>query len=771
MRLHHALWSIVSVVTATISLAAADPPRNGISVGPAKVFDSRSLVIMLEQLEKQLQSINVVEGQKDKLLAALMNFQGARITDVARALSVTGPALPGVTTKETAGEDNALQASERNTTRAAAAPTAPALPTIPSALSMSPSFGAQAEDLLSDQVSLSYQIMNVRMLLERALSDRLNGDNARVQVVLGFQIALNPPSEAKDKAAFVELTIKSASSPVSVVSVMPYEKTYNAYAIDRRSNAFGGAAIAKVINLGYSEQRRSESFYVYKDADTLALGDSTPGAESTEASFGWQFRPVLGRRSVTAGIRQMFAVVALADTDSKDALHALEVSARTSWRKYDAKKSTTSGREDAAETLPLGSVNALTTEAIGSRLRPVVDDVQWRATDDKTAVVRIAGRNFFTGTQVILGSKVYDSPSSGLIFKSDQLLELRTTLGELALGDGAVSGRYGKPVALHPENPQALPGSGIYINDVRHEDEPGRESLDVHVVLQSRDRSALKPPPEQPLIAVGGEIATSVYAQEVKCSPLPIAPVRAPGDDLALRRALTVVGDPRAPRKDAEPEVECWRFTGSIPAAKLHSSSVVSVRYPFRGDRWQATFPIYEAFAISAITNLGTVERKKGSAVTRLAITGRGFTDAWSVILDHEYKKPELQIQSTLIQLEVEADILKNFKSLIVKPGAASPIVQKLPDGKPAPLKPSIAAGQQKSVKKETSVAVTFAGKDLKGVKAAKFDGKALTMEVSDDGKEITVYLTREVTAKAGTATILLDTEDALIPVTVTIES
>ena len=134
------------------------------------------------------------------------------------------------------------------------------------------------------------------------------------------------------------------------------------------------------------------------------------------------------------------------------------------------------------------------------------------------------------------------------------------------------------------------------------------------------------------------------------------------------------------------------------------------------------------------------------------------------------YGEPELLIEPTLMRLAVDAGVLNGFKSLIVQPGPGRPLVVKLPDGKPTPLKPSIDPNQPKTAKKETSVAVRFTGKDLKGIKAAKFEGKALTIEVSDDGKAIAVYLTRDVTAKTGAAVILLETDESLIPLTVTIK-
>jgi hypothetical protein len=53
----------------------------------------------------------------------------------------------------------------------------PTTPTFDSFASLpsrfNPTFGTSASDLLNDQVDLSYQIMNLQMILERAPSDRL----------------------------------------------------------------------------------------------------------------------------------------------------------------------------------------------------------------------------------------------------------------------------------------------------------------------------------------------------------------------------------------------------------------------------------------------------------------------------------------------------------------------------------------------------------------------------------------------------------------------
>ena len=95
---------------------------------------------------------------------------------------------------------------------------------------------------------------------------------------------------SKDMAAFVELTITTSDgTPVSVVSLMPEEKTYNTSALSTKSNAFGGSAVFKILTVGYSERRRGQTFYLYQDADTLTYRKPTQDGSlsNVKPTFGW----------------------------------------------------------------------------------------------------------------------------------------------------------------------------------------------------------------------------------------------------------------------------------------------------------------------------------------------------------------------------------------------------------------------------------------------------------------------------------------------------
>lgn len=552
------LFLLLPITSETAPFPASPHESNGISVGRPKLFDSRTLQIMLEQLNEQLHRVQVIDQQK--LIESLLKQQGAEVSDVSRSALLTTPIQPKVEIKEGSGESGALAPTERTTTNEAVTPEAPDLAELIAAPSYSPAFGPNATDLLFDQVSLSYQIFNVRMLLERSLTDRLWEKEPRLQAVVGFQVSLDPPKRVRDHAAFVEVTVSSCSGKVvDLVALMPFEKTYNSSALSTRSNDFGGSAVARVLTLGYRERRRQQHFYLFRDADTLALEDlRSPEMEGT--TFGWTFRPVLGRRSVTPGVRQLFAVLSLPAPDNDEEQESLQVTVRTYWRPYHRSTLTTrtAGKRDVMEWSTPTQLTVYKSEFVEERLRPRIKEVDWWITDTNSAVVTITGKNFFTGTRVLLGSTAYDSPTNGLVLKSDKTLELRTTARELALGDAVISGRYGGPAKLQRRS-DGPPRKGILINRLKSDRASGREQVQLDIDLQEREDGDLTLlPDDRPLLTVGDRYIPGPYhRQPLTCEM---------GKAGQLRR-------------------NCWRLTALVAGDLLAKDAVIGVRFPFLGSR------------------------------------------------------------------------------------------------------------------------------------------------------------------------------------------
>jgi hypothetical protein len=466
---------------------------NGIGVGLPKVFDNRTLTLQLEKLKQQLNQQQTQNGVIDlkSVAAALNNLQGLSQQETSTALSVTGSPTPATTLTKTLNTGNVntsgiplpnTTTTQNQTTNSSVTPTAPAFDsftTLPAGFN--PTFGSSASDLLNDQMNLSYQIINLQMLLDRALSDRIypqdSGGGTRLQTVLGFNVSLDPPRPANDAVAVVEVTLKSdPGGDISLVALMPQEKTYNAAALSSKSNAYSGAAMAGAFQVSGGVRKRSQVFYLYKDVDTLSYERMTADGSII---FGWMFRPVLGRRSVTPGFKQLFAILSLPRTDcidpAKDDACAVKVTpiVRTYWKKYDRNTQTGFRRAEANRARDVwyglsmglakpqlfshagyqnyreyGTVRVGATGEYQRQLTPTVTRIEWRPTGAKTTAISVKGNNLFTDTQVLLGDTKYSEAAGNMAIKSDQSFELASTLDQVASGTGVIEGRYGLSTPL-----------------------------------------------------------------------------------------------------------------------------------------------------------------------------------------------------------------------------------------------------------------------------------------------------------------------------------
>ena len=491
---------------------------NGISVGMPKVFDNRSLTLQAEALQKALQQQQAANSRVDlkSVMAALANTQGLTQSEVSTVLSVLGNPSPStslttdVKTGNVDSKGNPLPNTTDTQTGKNVASVTPAAPSFDSFAALpsgfNPTFGPSASDLLNDQINLNYQIINLQMVLERALSDRLYSDCkkptpdvprpncTRLQTVLGFNVTIDPPRVANDAVAVVEVTLDrsgkdqsdvSPESPhnkdndLSLVAVMPQEKTYNSAALSSSSHAYSGAAVVNAFQVSGGYRKRNQTFYVYRDTDTLAYERMTDGGKLV---FGWMFRPVLGRRSVSPGLRQLFAVISLPRIDCDHQQIAqpnavcradLAPSVRTYWKKFDRATQTSFENHDANRArkfwydLSAGLsrpqifdrnsyINMATYSPLmvyssadyEEELRPVVQTVTWHATGEKSVLVSVTGRNFFTNTQVRLGDTTYSEDNKNLVIKSDESFDLMATADQLTAGPGSILGRYGLSVPI-----------------------------------------------------------------------------------------------------------------------------------------------------------------------------------------------------------------------------------------------------------------------------------------------------------------------------------
>jgi hypothetical protein len=174
-------WITILYFASSMTSATAQQD-NGIHVGSPKVYDSRELTLMLDNLSQQLQNKNFVDPKA--LAAALGNIQGYQSSDFslsAFANGAVGPQAasvfagtgagsgtsPGSTTTSTTptvtinvaptlnAGTSAASGSGAAATTTPMGPQAPALPTLQTAPNYNPTFGSNGSDLLSDEVNLT----------------------------------------------------------------------------------------------------------------------------------------------------------------------------------------------------------------------------------------------------------------------------------------------------------------------------------------------------------------------------------------------------------------------------------------------------------------------------------------------------------------------------------------------------------------------------------------------------------------------------------------
>jgi hypothetical protein len=805
-RRQSASWLLVFVV---LLPAMAQSPRsdNGIHVGEPKIYDSRALNLMLEDLAQSLRKTSFVDPKA--LAGALGNLQGFRNDDFSQAFQANGAVGPGAASVFSgAGAPAAtatpppvsitvspvLNAGSTATPAAAASgtplgPQPPALPTLQTAPAFTPNFGPSGSDLLADEVNLTYQFDNIRMLLDRSLSDRLYKNEARLQAVVGFDIDLEPPADAKDSVAIVEVTATMAecgsvsscdvSKKLSLVAMMPEEGSHNAATLSQKANAFGGAIASSVFSVGYAAQKRSQVFYLYRDMDTLSF--QKPADAANKITLGWQFRPVLGRRSVASGMRHMMAVLALPSNDlppetpatanktDVDKAPALSIKVTTSWVRYGDKTQTIGSGErgfwqelfhaktpQPAISCDFNGVMVPTTTGSQRDLAPQIDQIKWARSDAANGVAIVSGRNFFPDTALHFGTKSYSTRADGLVIMSDQQLQVPIPLSAAVAG-GVLSGRYGA-VPLEARD-KSLP-SGFEVrklvfsptgNDMYQVD-ASLYFVDDHGRNVNVTPSDLKTKANPPVVLVNGLPSTAPYFLEQPDSTEPIHPIR---------------------------------LTTFVPASAVKAGPVpVTVSFPFAGPAWSASSIHYDATL--KVTRLG------GKTDTRLLISATDETllicdSAWILELDGKktFHFPGTrpltgslqcvdQYPNQVVSFDVPTADLKQYHrfALVNTAGKFPPLVGDIPAADPPPPGPELDKDQKISVSQYDVKTITFKGKNLDQVKKVIFDKSDLHFTPAKDGKSIVIGLSAAVTSKAPRSVELQlisdDNDPVIAPLTVT---
>jgi hypothetical protein len=507
-----------------------DAVGNGIVIGQAKAFDNRSLSLRVERLNAGLEQLKVVS---QNVTESLSNVQEVSSIETQRSLTAS------VAAQVRKDGDQARKAGQTQQTAEQTSQDA-------SKSESKSNVGMAASDVLTDQLNLAAQIFNIQMLYERSLTDRMIDEPAsgslpahstsRLQTVLGFQVSINPPAGYEDCAAIAEIGVRmkteTVSVPVSLVALMPQEKTYNASSISTSERSINGSAVAQILTLNLGGKSKSRQFFLHRDSDTIAF-ERDPREQSalfdgTGTIFGWEFRPVLGRRTVSPGTRQMLAVISIPQPEREDAEQfTLEIITRSYWRHYNRRTQTTGPNwsclpwkvdNSARMDSPVQELRIPNTANIHAGLAPKVSKIKWVNSGKGTTTVAVDGENLFSGTKVVLGGTEYSENEKNLTLKSDRAMEFETSIELLVAGDAVLSGRFGPACQLSiPED--KLPVTSLDINRATIERIKNSDVTQIEIDVVGLDKDgnyrdytveAINKLPE-PILFVGNEPVAMPY--------------------------------------------------------------------------------------------------------------------------------------------------------------------------------------------------------------------------------------------------------------------
>lgn len=433
-----------------------DSSGNGIIVTAPKVYDDAALILMLNAARSRLASLQVFE--QSALTSRIGALTGATLSQRAIAGQIMGPPIPqtvtqslgatgstetldkftttdntqvttatsGTTTVQTTGNPSeqtikniaGLPVQNVTTTIAPQSAVAPTTPQLSASLPTS-GYSVSSLNALNEMMQLNYEITNLQLLLEGSLTDRyIEGTRTlKSKTTLGFSVTIQNPEQYRDAVAILEVEVQNPRSArdkeaPAITAILPREKTYNVANISDKMMSFGGGVVTQVINGGFSYLSGRKNYFIVQDQDTLAMMRESPDPNNKTTVFSWQFRPVLGQRIVTSGLKQTFVQLAIPIEADEACFGNLKI--KTYWRRFDRKKNLL--REVIPDTLRISDVNPV------SRIdqTPVIKRLTQVDLGSGVVMATVRGE-FLPGTYVRVGNNYYREGSPGFTWELSQI--------------------------------------------------------------------------------------------------------------------------------------------------------------------------------------------------------------------------------------------------------------------------------------------------------------------------------------------------------------
>ena len=788
---------------------------NGIFVSEPKVYDDVSLQIMLNGLKSRLGQLSGLD--QSSLIGRIGSLQGASATQYGFSMQATGMPLPGVTTTSSQTNPSSqvttggttLTPTTGNTTQVVVSPTGttttttttsttpsntstnqtatstpsstsqiqlttPTVTPAPSAQPSMPSytmpstFSPSASDILGEQMQLSYEIINLQMLLGGSLNDEyIKGTHFHKQhVTVGFPISITVPNkDYRNAVAEVEITICNPPEDLvgpdapSLMTVLPREKTYNVAGLVSKSLSLGaGAVISGIINVGGGFLWGHETYNIVRDQDTVAI-QRPPRDElckpSKALTFAWQFRPVLGQKSLQDGLRQTYAQISFPNPyPSPCPGKNGTVFISTKWRKYDSNHIVGDEVQGSLQSPDKPYQIATFFQA------PYVEGVKTVDNQDGSMTVTVLGK-FLSGARVRIGAVFLDDSTPGFL---NTLKDITFTASNQALAINGASvvnrdGMESKIVEPNPKAPEACVSPDnqkkAKENEERRVNNDEKKPMDVTAVSTPFSDALIqvtvpfqkmpKDPPggPYPLMVILGGKAFGLSDAPFKAEPDANIIFLAPKDLVHNQRTLTVK------------KLFLWKdyeYSGHLPVQSDFAVANITV---LSSDPDKAVAPVKKARVKKAVDKTTAVkkapitkpadEKAADGKYTHFAITGTGL-EGTKVI--QPFSADVEVINGTMGLLTLASSQLEGVKQLVLQNGTEPPILVTVPDTKPSENKPKLQTN--KAISPGTGVKYTIKGSMLESVTAVQYLGKQLPFALSLDKTSISITLPDEMTATPG---------------------
>jgi hypothetical protein len=450
-------------------IAKRDADSNGIIVGAPKVYDDSLLQQMLNTAQARLVSLQVLD--QTGIASGFGAITGANQQISSFAIAAQGPTPPqSVLTSNGAtnqvantvggssgnGTVTTTTSPVQNVTTTSPQLTAPAATPPAPTTSLPSSFAVSASNILNEQMQLTYEIANLRLLLEGSLNDRIaqtkDGKSLiKPRTTIGFPITLNPDQRFRGAVAVVEVEVETIPGQTfnedapAITALLPREKTYNVAAIKDHSGSIGAGVVTQVAGVSGSFLFGRKTYYLVQDQDTVALTYEPEKPTDTKIKrigFLWQFRPVLGEDYAKAGLKQTFVQIAFPSPASSPVIGKVRV--RTYWRRYDRNTGVLKQIVEKSLRDQIDEINIPTfvmKQDVSAFSKQDVEDL-----GNGQMLVHLTG-NFLGGTYVRVGSTMLQTGSPG--FTSEYSgIRFIAPLSDLATKKAVVVTRDGTEVPL-----------------------------------------------------------------------------------------------------------------------------------------------------------------------------------------------------------------------------------------------------------------------------------------------------------------------------------